>query len=215
MRDAGVLRLAPENGSEDSRTFELVGIGLVGGQSRGVEGQRVVDLRLVVVRVALCQCLHRLGVSLCAREMTEFVMVDIDEGKRVDVVALALGLGADTFSFAIAAVPSTDSLQASGRADLTTSSARSPNRQCRTRDRPSGHPQTPFAMRGTRTNADRACRDRRFFALRNCKTSRSEPCQVWNLPIVRKRMGRPSGLRRRLRQRPVGFSSRFSLSPIM
>ena len=53
VRDAGMLRLALEDRLQDRRALELVGVGLVGGRSRGVERQRVVDLRLVVVRIAL------------------------------------------------------------------------------------------------------------------------------------------------------------------
>ena len=50
VRDAGMLRLAFADRLQDRRALELVGIGLVGRRSRGVERERVVDLRLVVVR---------------------------------------------------------------------------------------------------------------------------------------------------------------------
>src|SRR5258706_2037919 len=37
---------------------ELIGIGLVGGRGGGIERQRVIDLRLVVLRVVLGERLH-------------------------------------------------------------------------------------------------------------------------------------------------------------
>ena len=77
MRDAGMLRLALEDRLEDRRAFELVGVGLVGRRGGGVEGERVVDLRLVVVGIALCQCFHRLGVGLHARAMIDFFVVGV------------------------------------------------------------------------------------------------------------------------------------------
>jgi len=99
VRHAGVLRLPFEDRRQDGRAFELVGVSLVGRRGRGVERQRIVDLRLVVVRIAPRQLFHRLGIGLGAGEMTELVVADINDGQRVDVIALALGLGADTLCF--------------------------------------------------------------------------------------------------------------------
>ena len=64
------------------------------------------DLRFVIVRIALCQLFHGLGVGLHARAVIDLVVVGIHGAERVEVVALALGLGADAFPFAIAAAPS-------------------------------------------------------------------------------------------------------------
>ena len=95
VRDARMLRLALGDRLEDRRAFELVGVGLVGGRGRGVEGERVVDLRLVVVGIALRQRLHRLGISQKARAVVDLFVVGVHGRERVHVVALALGLGAD------------------------------------------------------------------------------------------------------------------------
>ena len=54
------------------------------------------DLRLIVIWVALRNLLHRLRVGLRARKMTDFVMVHVNDGERIDVVAFALCLCADT-----------------------------------------------------------------------------------------------------------------------
>ena len=96
--DAGMLRLAREDRLQDRRAFELIGVGLVGRGSRRVERQRVVDLRLVVIRIALRQLLHGLGIGLDARAVIDFVVIGVHDCKRIDVVALALGLGADALS---------------------------------------------------------------------------------------------------------------------
>ena len=106
VRHAGMLRLALEDRLQDRRAFELVGIGLVGRRSRGVERQRVVDLRLVVVRIALRQLLHGLGIGLNARAVVDLLIVGVHDGERIEIVALALGLGADALPFASAAAPS-------------------------------------------------------------------------------------------------------------
>ena len=64
MRHAGMLRLAFRDRLQDGRAFELVGVGLIGRRRRGVERERVVNLRFVVVRIALRKLLHGLGVGL-------------------------------------------------------------------------------------------------------------------------------------------------------
>ena len=53
MRHAGMMRLALGDLFEDRRALELVGVGLVGRRRRGVERERIVDLRFVVVRITL------------------------------------------------------------------------------------------------------------------------------------------------------------------
>ena len=98
VRDAGMLRLACKDRLQDRRAFELIGIGLVGRRSRRVERQRVVDLRLVVIRIALRQLLHGLGIGQDAGAVIDFVVVGVHDCKRIDVVAFALRLGADALS---------------------------------------------------------------------------------------------------------------------
>src|SRR5262249_306261 len=45
--------------------------------------------------IASRQCLHRLEISLHAATVVDLVVIDVHDGERVDVVALALRLGAD------------------------------------------------------------------------------------------------------------------------
>src|SRR6186713_2713981 len=62
MCDAWMLRLTLEDRFEDLGAFELIGIGLVSRRSRGVKRERVENLRLVVVRIALGKLPHGLGI---------------------------------------------------------------------------------------------------------------------------------------------------------
>src|SRR5689334_17031881 len=94
MRDTGMIRLTRPDPFQDSRAFELVGIGLVGRRRRNIESQCVMDLRFVVIRIALSQFFHFLEVSLYACAMIKPVVIGVHGAKGVDVVALALGLGA-------------------------------------------------------------------------------------------------------------------------
>ena len=98
VRDAGMLRLALGDRLEDCRALELVGVGLVGRRGRCVERERVMDLRLVVLRILLCQLLHRLGIGHDARAVIELLVVGVHDRERVDIVALALRLGADALA---------------------------------------------------------------------------------------------------------------------
>ena len=98
MRHARMVRLALRDRLQDRRAFELLGVSLVGRRRRRVQRERVVDLRLVVFRVALRQLLHRLRIGHDAGAVVDLVMVGIHHGERVDVVALTLRLGADAFA---------------------------------------------------------------------------------------------------------------------
>src|SRR6266567_8889377 len=98
MRHAGMLWLTYCDRLQDGRALELVGVGFVGWRSRGVERKRIIDLRFVVVGIALCQLFHGLGVSLHARTVIDFFMVGVHDRKRVEIIALALRLGADALS---------------------------------------------------------------------------------------------------------------------
>src|SRR5713226_10403167 len=71
VRHARMPWLALRNLLQDGRAFELVGVRLVGRRSRGVEGERIIDLRFVIVWIALCQLFHGLGVSLHARAVID------------------------------------------------------------------------------------------------------------------------------------------------
>src|SRR6266436_5579513 len=98
MRHAGMLRLAYRDRLQDDRALELAGVGFVDRRSRRVQGEGIIDLRFVIVGIALCQLFHGLGVSLHARTVIDLVVVGVHGAERVEVVALALGLGADAFS---------------------------------------------------------------------------------------------------------------------
>src|SRR5690348_11511730 len=95
MRDTGMIRLTRPNPFQDRRSFELVGIGLVGRRRRNIESKRVVNLRFVVIWIALRQLFHLLEVSQYTCAMIKPVVIGVHGAERVDVVALALGLGAD------------------------------------------------------------------------------------------------------------------------
>ena len=95
--DAGVLRLPLPDRLQDGGALELVGVGLVGGRRRHIQGDRIEDLRLVVVGIFCRQRLHLLQVGLHARLLRGLVVVNIHHRQRVDVVALALGPGANRF----------------------------------------------------------------------------------------------------------------------
>lgn len=95
VRDAGMVRLLQVDRLEDCRRLELLGIGLVGGQRRGVEGQRVEHAGLAVVRVGRVDPRHRLLVGEAARAVIELVPVPVERRAGTDIVPLALGLGAD------------------------------------------------------------------------------------------------------------------------
>jgi hypothetical protein len=98
VRHARMLRLAHEDRIQDRCSFELIGVGFVSRRGRGVERQCVVDLCLVVVRIALRQLLHRFGIGLDARAMIDLFVIGIHDRKSVDIIALTVGLCSDTLS---------------------------------------------------------------------------------------------------------------------
>jgi hypothetical protein len=95
MRDARMQRLALKDRLEDCRPLELVRVGLIARQGADVERDRIGDLRFVVGGIFLRQSLHRLEIGLHAGAMIDLVVVGVEHHERVDVVALALGLGAE------------------------------------------------------------------------------------------------------------------------
>ena len=95
MRHAGVLRLALGDHLQDCRALELAGIGLVGRRSRGIERERIIDLRFVIIGIALRQRFHGFDVGLHAGAVIDLVVVGVHGAKRIQIVALTLGLGAD------------------------------------------------------------------------------------------------------------------------
>jgi hypothetical protein len=99
VRDTRMLGLLLVDRLEQRSTLELVGIGLVGRQSRYVERDRVGDLRLDVLRVLLRDPLLRLEIILHAGAMVQLVVVDIHRAQRVDVITLSLGFCVQRFRF--------------------------------------------------------------------------------------------------------------------
>ena len=67
MSDTRVPRLPLVDRLQDGRSLELIGVSLVGRRGRDVQGNRVEDLCLIVVRIFCGQRFHRLEVGLNAR----------------------------------------------------------------------------------------------------------------------------------------------------
>ena len=57
------------------------------------------DLRLVIVRVALCKGFHRLRIGHDAAMMIQFVVILIHHCQRIDIGSLAFRLKADCSCF--------------------------------------------------------------------------------------------------------------------
>ena len=64
MSDTRVPRLPLVDRLQDGRSLELIGISLIGRRGRDVQGNRVEDLCLIVVRIFCSQRFHRLEVGL-------------------------------------------------------------------------------------------------------------------------------------------------------
>jgi hypothetical protein len=56
------------------------------------------DLSLVIIRIALRQLLHRLGIGLDAGAVIDLFVLGVHDGKRIDIVTLALAFGPDALS---------------------------------------------------------------------------------------------------------------------
>ena len=93
--DPGMIGVLHELLLEDVGRGQVGLVGLVGERLRPREVQRVEDLRLVVGRVAGGQRLEGLRAVLLARALRAVGPVFVVGGDRLDVVALARGLGPD------------------------------------------------------------------------------------------------------------------------
>ena len=98
MGDSGMLRLTRPNLLQNCRSLKLIGISLVGRRRRDVESQCVIDLGFIIMRIALRQLVHRLEVGQNAGAMVDLVVVGVHSAKRIDIIALALGLGVRAFA---------------------------------------------------------------------------------------------------------------------
>src|SRR5712664_1661204 len=93
-----MLRLAYCDRFQDRRSLELAGVGLVSRRRRGIQRERIVDLRLIVVWIALGQLFHSLRIGLYAGAMIDSLVVGVHDRKRVQLIELALRLGTDALS---------------------------------------------------------------------------------------------------------------------
>ena len=95
MGDARMIGMPGELRLEDRRRLHGPRIALVGRRLSGGEVQRAEDLRLVVVAVAVGQSFEGVGQRLHARPRQPLAEMIVIGANRLDIVALALGLGAD------------------------------------------------------------------------------------------------------------------------
>ncbi len=93
--DTGMTRLRGENLAQDRRRLQLVGEALVGRRGGDGERQGVVDLRFPIVGIASGQLLHRLQIGKDAAAMVELVVIAEEGAEGLEIVALALRLGAE------------------------------------------------------------------------------------------------------------------------
>ena len=84
---------------QDSRTFQLIGIGLVRRRSPDIERQSIVDLRFIVIWISSCELLHRFEIVQHAGAMVDLIVIGIHGGERFEIVALTLSLGANPLAF--------------------------------------------------------------------------------------------------------------------
>ncbi len=92
VRHARMLRVLVEELLQKRRGFDLVGIGQVAFLRRGLQRQRIIDLHLVIVGIALRHALHRGIVGCQSGTHGNLVMVAEIGAQRLDPVALTLRL---------------------------------------------------------------------------------------------------------------------------
>ena len=144
VRDARMLRQALGDRLQDRRALALLGIGLVVRVGRGVERDGVGDLRLVVVRILRRDLFLRVAERADALDMGELVVIGVHQRERVDIVAFALGLGADLLGLLDRGEARAPGWAAgSGCADCRAASARCPIAPWRRSGRPSAPPRRP------------------------------------------------------------------------
>ena len=95
VRDAGMIGILPEFAFQDGSGLQRGRVSLVGWRLRAGEIERVEDLRFVVGRILLRECLVRLGARNSPFSLRTRREVLVVGGHRLDVVAFALGLRAD------------------------------------------------------------------------------------------------------------------------
>ena len=179
MRDAGMARLAQEDGLEDGGSLELHRVGLVARRGRDIEFDRIEDLRLVVVRIGLRHVFHCFEIGQHAAAMIDLVEVGVERRHRVDEVALTLRLRTDCLAFLDRRQPERQVGDRRRRVRIVEQAER---------DAPIGDPAFRVGLqhlleqllrtRDTRTNAGSAWRGRTAAAQPRCTRCRNEPCQI-------------------------------------
>ena len=92
VRKPGMRGLLLVDGLENRAGLELSRVTLVGVIDRFEQGERVEDRRLLVLRILARELFHRPLVAFAALRNRSLVVVLVDDLKRVQPVALALGL---------------------------------------------------------------------------------------------------------------------------
>ena len=93
MHDARMVRLFFPDLVEDPGRLLLIGIGLVGLERAGVQGQAIESRSLAILGVALVDLRHRLLVRDRTGLMIELLIVAVEGGDRSYVIRLARRLG--------------------------------------------------------------------------------------------------------------------------
>ena len=95
MGDARVIGVFLEQRLKDARRLELIGEGLVGGQGGHVQDEGIENLCFHVIGIASRHGFHGLLEGQRARSVFSRLPILEEDGERSDIVAFALGLGAD------------------------------------------------------------------------------------------------------------------------
>jgi len=92
VRHAGMVRLLGKDLLQNSGGLELAGVRLVGRERSRVEGERVEDRCLPVIRIAKGELLHGFLVGESPSAVIDLVRVPVERLEPRDVISLALGL---------------------------------------------------------------------------------------------------------------------------
>ena len=93
MRHAGMVWLLGEDRLQDLGGFELIGVGLIGRQRCGVQGQGIEDRRFCIIWIVLGELFHSRRIGQRARAVIHGVSVLIEScnGGNIGFFARCLG----------------------------------------------------------------------------------------------------------------------------
>ena len=94
-----MIRLAPGDRFEDGGGFQLIRVALVVRGRAHVEGQRVIGLHLVVVRVPAGDRFHRLRIAQGTGALIERLEIGVEDADRPNQILFACGAGAQLRGF--------------------------------------------------------------------------------------------------------------------